>query len=154
MRILLPTDGSNEALAALKYALTFTKDFVTPSSFDLLAVYDPVSPSFLMGEIGVDGLEELIETQSREDLSASLNALRQAGVDYKTHVIRGPIVKTILTHIQSTEPDLVIMGVKGRGMIGDLLVGSVARAVSAESSKPVLLVDPKKLPGRIVCQPR
>lgn len=146
MKVLLPTDGSKEALAALRYALSFTRNFVTPSSFDLLTVYDTINPSLLMGDPGVDGIDEILEKQGHEDQAQSIQLLRNAGVTYQARIVQGPVVKTILDHINKTEPDLVIMGVKGRGVIGDLLMGSIARAVSTASNKPVLLIDPKKLP--------
>ena len=146
MKVLLPTDGSKEALAALRYALSFTSNFVSPSSFDLVTVYDKVSPSLLMSDMNIDCIDDALERQSQADQESSIRHLRDAGVNYHASVLKGPVVRTLLDHIKKTDPDLVIMGVKGRGVLGDLLMGSVARAISAESVKPVLLIDPKKLP--------
>jgi nucleotide-binding universal stress UspA family protein len=145
MRFLLPTDGSAQALAALRYAVEFARNLTAPSEFELLTVYDPLSPFLLMGELGMDDVDALLERRSRDELTPAIDVLRRAGVTYGTTVIKGPVVKSILEYIRTEQPDLVVMGVKGRGIVGDLLMGSVARAVSAESVKPVLLVDPRKL---------
>lgn len=145
MRILLPTDGSDEALSALRYALQFTQRFVSPSQFELLVVHDPDSIALMVESLGVAPVGEVIEERGEHELERSVRILRDAGVTFTSTVLKGPVASTILEHIRVTNPDLVIMGVKGRGVIGDLLVGSVARAVTARSTRPVLLVDPQKL---------
>lgn len=53
----------------------------------------------------------------------------------------------ILTWVNSSRPDLLIMGTHGSSMIGHMLLGSVARRVAQEAVVPLLLVPPRVKPS-------
>lgn len=53
----------------------------------------------------------------------------------------------ILSCAESFAPDLLIMGTHGSGVLGRLLMGSVAQAVAREAAVPLLLVPPKPRAG-------
>jgi nucleotide-binding universal stress UspA family protein len=52
----------------------------------------------------------------------------------------GHVVDEILKVAKKDKYDLIVMGSKGRSLMGDLLVGSVAQRVQHGASAPVLLV--------------
>jgi nucleotide-binding universal stress UspA family protein len=54
----------------------------------------------------------------------------------------------ILSCAHSFGPDLLIIGTHGSGVLGRLLMGSVAQAVAREAALPLLLVPPKRRRGR------
>ena len=66
-------------------------------------------------------------------------ALVPDGVPVSTIVRWGPVVTEILKRIRSGEHDLVVLGSRGLGPAGALLLGSVSRAVLARSPVPVLV---------------
>jgi nucleotide-binding universal stress UspA family protein len=60
-------------------------------------------------------------------------------VPVSTVVRRGPVAKAILNRIETGEHDLVVVGSRGLGPTGSLILGSVSRAVLARSPVPVLV---------------
>jgi nucleotide-binding universal stress UspA family protein len=53
---------------------------------------------------------------------------------------RGQISEEIIALANKDKVDMIVMGVKGRSGILDVLVGSVAQRVSSSAKQPVLLV--------------
>ena len=66
-------------------------------------------------------------------------ALVPEDVPVSTVVRRGPAAEAILERVETGEHDLVVMGSRGLGQAGALLLGSVSRAVLAHSPVPVLI---------------
>ena len=60
-------------------------------------------------------------------------------VPVATVVRRGPAAAAILERVLQGEHDLVVMASRGLGLAGSLLLGSVSRAVLADSPVPVLI---------------
>ena len=60
-------------------------------------------------------------------------------VPVSTVVRRGSIVNEIVKRIEAGEHDLVVVGSRGLGPAGSLLLGSVSRGVLAKSPVPVLV---------------
>jgi nucleotide-binding universal stress UspA family protein len=59
--------------------------------------------------------------------------------------IGSPVVR-ILEYVAAQHPDLIVMGTHGRGLVGHLLLGSVAERVVRASPVPVLTVHGKPAP--------
>ena len=66
-------------------------------------------------------------------------ALVPEGVPVSTVVRRGSAVREILKRVEDGEHDLVVLGSRGLGSAGSLILGSVSRAVVARSPVPVLV---------------
>jgi nucleotide-binding universal stress UspA family protein len=139
--ILVPTDFSEPAEAALEYAKTLAQEF--NSRIHLLHV---VSEPYVYPwgtDLPTIPIADLL-TQSEEAASERLTQLAQmtpalAGrVTVDTEV--GTPVERILDYIGGHEIDLVVIGTHGRGMVGHLLLGSVAERVVRRSPVPVLTV--------------
>jgi nucleotide-binding universal stress UspA family protein len=62
-------------------------------------------------------------------------------VGVSTVVRSGPAAKAILQRAEAGEHDLIVMGSRGLGVAGSLLLGSVSRAVLAHSRVPVLVAQ-------------
>jgi nucleotide-binding universal stress UspA family protein len=68
--------------------------------------------------------------------------LRRHGIELK--FAEGAVVPRLLTFIEDSKPDLVVLGTKSSGWFETLLLGSVARSVRKGSSAPVLIVPAGK----------
>jgi nucleotide-binding universal stress UspA family protein len=55
-------------------------------------------------------------------------------------VVTGHPVDQIIRHIDKLNPDIVVMGSRGHGVLADVTLGSVSRRVLRRSKKPVLIV--------------
>ena len=139
--ILVPTDFSEPADAALQYAHTLAHEF--GSRVHLLHVV-PEPYAYPWGtDISTFPLADLLtqsEAAARERLDQLAGAIGDlpAGIDVNTAV--GAPVERILDYVHEHQIDLIVMGTHGRGMVGHLLLGSVVERVIRRSTVPVLTV--------------
>jgi len=139
--ILVPTDFSEPADAALQYARALAQEF--SSRLHLLHVV-PEPYVYPWGtELSTLPLAELL-TQSEDAAKKRLDQLVRDfdGTAETTEVSTavGPPVDRILAYVTAHEIDLIVMGTHGRGMVGHLLLGSVVERVIRRSAVPVLTV--------------
>jgi nucleotide-binding universal stress UspA family protein len=140
-KILVPTDFSQPADAALTYAKALAEKF--GSRLQLLHVVAMPYAYPLGAEASAFAMEELmteVEASSRktlEELGAKVG-LPADRVSVRTTI--GTPVSEILDTIANDRIDLVVMGTHGRGMVEHLLLGSVAERVVRRSPVPVLTV--------------
>jgi universal stress protein A len=140
-RILVPTDFSEPADAALKYARTLAEEF--GSVLHLLHVV-PEPYVYPWGtEISTMPLVDLLtqsETQASERLKELIDDTGAMKDKVKTATAIGTPVDRILKYIADEQIDMVVMGTHGRGAVGHLLLGSVAERMVRRSPVPVLTV--------------
>ena len=140
-RILVPTDFSDPAASALKWASTLAKEF--DGQLYLLHVV-PEPYAYPWGsELSTIPLTDIL-AQSEE---AAEERLHQLAVETTlppdrviTRAVIGTPVDQILATITEHKIDLVVLGTHGRGMVGHLLLGSVAERLVRRSPVPVLTV--------------
>ncbi|HEX7779745.1 MAG TPA: universal stress protein [Vicinamibacterales bacterium] len=147
--ILVPTDFSDAADAALTYARELAEKFA--ARIELLhVVATPVlypmgadASAVNLGQVIAD-----VETSARQTLEeiAKKLALPPDRVSVRTCV--GTPVTEILETITEDKIDLVVMGTHGHGMVEHLLLGSVAERVVRRSAVPVLTVHGLLSAGR------
>ena len=57
-----------------------------------------------------------------------------------TDYVPGTAVQAIVEKAEALEPDLIVMGTRGRSPLGSLVLGSVANGVLGNCKIPVLLI--------------
>jgi len=57
-----------------------------------------------------------------------------------TRLLKGPAVETLLTHLPSMNPDLIVMGSHGHGALYNLIVGSVTQGIIKHAAWPVMII--------------
>jgi nucleotide-binding universal stress UspA family protein len=140
-RILVPTDFSDAAHAALKLATTFAQEF--GSRLYLLHVV-PEPYAYPMGtELSMLPMTDIlaqVENAAREQLDKLVAAAALPAGRVVTRAVVGTPVDQVLALIADEKIDLVVLGTHGRGLVGHLLLGSVAERVVRRSPVPVLTV--------------
>lgn len=140
-RILVPTDFSEPAEAALRYARALAEEF--GSTLHLMHVV-PEPYIYPWGtEISTMPLVDLLtssETQAAERLKTLAGDTGTLKDRVKTITAIGTPVDKILQQVADDGIDLVVMGTHGRGAVGHLLLGSVAERIVRRSAVPVLTV--------------
>ncbi|UCC75945.1 MAG: universal stress protein [Anaerolineales bacterium] len=135
-KMLLATDGSRDAKVALKYA----RDLALRDDSQVIVVYAfEALPPFL----DPSGRDELVRRQTIEGETVAGEAvqeLQEAGVEVITDIREGPAADVILRVAEARQPDLIVMGSRGRGQVASLLLGNVSHRVLAHSHVPVLIV--------------
>jgi len=134
--ILVPTDFSDCASTALEYAKALAAQF--GSRVHLLHVI--ATPQLVSGPEGVAFVWPTflpdLEKGAHDELERLAKTVTTAGAS--TAVAVGIPVDGILDYVAANDVDLVVMGTHGRGMMGHLLLGSVAERVIRRSPVPVL----------------
>ncbi|MCL5420992.1 MAG: universal stress protein, partial [Nitrospirae bacterium] len=138
--ILCPTDFSDSALVALRYAQEFARCFGSR----LLVIYvDSIGapPYFTTSQI-----EELVKSikQAREAAQRHLAKYvedRLAGAEnIETEIVEGTAVSSILRIAKKRNAGLIVMGAHGMSGFNRLMLGSATKRVLHETDCPVLTV--------------
>ena len=134
-KILLATDGSENAAQALKYA----KYLAQCHNAQVFIVYVfPKVPDFL-GEPGYSNALAKNIARGEETIAGLVHKLQDAGLEVKSEVLEGPPADAILRVADVRQCDLIVMGNRGHGQVSSLLVGSVSHKVIAHAKVPVLI---------------
>ena len=133
-RILLATDGSQDATVAARAAI----DLCEAPGSDLHVVHAWHSvPSTRFHAF----LRAQFEQEARGLLEDQVGRIEGAGITVAgAHLREGALVDSILDLAGELEAGLVVMGSRGRGPVQRLLMGSVSEGVVHGASFPVLMM--------------
>jgi nucleotide-binding universal stress UspA family protein len=145
-RILVPTDGSDVAEAAVDHALDLAEKY--DAEVHALYVVDIDSVNYSLGTEQVDRLkqgrfDEMEEVKERADEATAVVADRGAerDIDVVEHVSGGRPHKVIASYAEDNGVDLIVMGSHGRAGVRRALLGSVTERTLRSTHVPVLVVD-------------
>lgn len=137
--ILVPTDFSGPAREATDYALELVRVF--DASITLFHVIeDPVVYIPALGGYAPQPRE--LEDFSDVALGEWVVATDAPEITIHREWKHGHPVSAILEFATEHGCDLIVMGTHGRGMVGHMLIGSVAERVVRRAGCPVLTVHP------------
>ncbi len=139
-RILVAVDDSASALAAMRWAAMLAQRFDAE-----LTAYHAFRPVFVGAATSVSGLEagkslESDQLRQTEDWFESHVRNANLGTDVSTVVESGDPASAVVAAQRGGNYDLVVLGTRGAGGVGQRLLGSVATAVLRGASCPVLVV--------------
>jgi nucleotide-binding universal stress UspA family protein len=137
MKTLVAVDGSASSLKAVQKAATL---FAQGHVLSLINVQADEHLRSLQGRVGKATVDGFITEQHDNDLKAAKDWLDQNGVRYDVIIAEGALAATIAEHAQDGEFDVVVIGAKGRGGFGDLVMGSVVTRLIAACKVPVVVV--------------
>jgi nucleotide-binding universal stress UspA family protein len=139
--ILVPVDFGEASKAALDVAVDLSKQYRS----DLTLLHTWEVPVYGYGGMEFAAMDMLtpIQAAAREQLDALLAEVKKQRPDAKAVLARGVAWREILTTIEHTKPDLVVMGTHGRRGLGHMILGSVAEKIVRLSPAPVLTVRTK-----------
>jgi nucleotide-binding universal stress UspA family protein len=139
MKILLAIDGSEFTKKMLAYLTTHDELFSAKNSYTLLTV-NPQLPPRARAAVGKEVVDAYHREEAEKVLAPVTKFLLRHNIDAKTMTKVGQAGETISKTADSGKFDLVVMGSHGHGTLGNLVMGSVATQVLANSKVPVLLV--------------
>ena len=141
MKILLPVDGSELSLDAVRYALRMRQDGLQFSAV-LANVQEPASLYELLVAHDPEMIDRVSADAGMDALSTAMGLLDTAGVDYECEVAKGDPAHTLIDVSERFGCDLVVMGARGASAARSALLGSVSNEVLHASAVPVLIVKP------------
>ena len=133
--IVVPTDGSRAAEAALSHALSLVGD--SDATVHLLYVADLGRDS--VSVVGSDVVDALV-SDGEDVVETVAERVRTAGLDVETEVVRANPAVGIVDYAEEIDADLIVMGTHGRRGLSRYLLGSVTERVVRTSSVPVLVL--------------
>ncbi len=145
-RVLIPTDGSEGALAGAYRGIALASR--SGADVHVLSVVDvQVDGPTDFDDVTISALEERADDAVEE--IADLISEHDGSLDVTTTVTRGTPFQTIREYANRREIDVVVMGTKGRTGLDRILLGSVTENVLRTARTPVLAVPPNAENGAI-----
>jgi nucleotide-binding universal stress UspA family protein len=135
--ILVAVDGSRAAAKALEEAVDLARS--ERARLTLISVAELPRWRFSGFPLAVPFPDEGQLVREAESIVQRAEELVPDDVPVSTVVRRGPVAQAILKRIETGEHDLVVLGSRGLGPTGSLILGSVSRAVLGRSPVPVLV---------------
>lgn len=137
-RILVPVDGSDEALRALGHAIRVAR-LIGEAEIHLVNVQPPVSGS--VGTfVGDENIAKFHQEESDSALAAARNLLERERMTAHEAIRIGNTSQSIADYAKDLPCDQIVMGTRGLGRIGSLVLGSVATQVVHLTELPVTLI--------------
>ena len=140
MKILLPVDGSECSMRAVDRLLTHNSWFREMPEIHLLHVQPPIPIGRVQAHIGKDTLHDYYREESQTVLAPVQDRLNAAERFHTTHIHVGQPAEVISKMAEELQCDLVVMGAHGRGVLANIVMGSVATRVLHLTKCPVLIV--------------
>jgi nucleotide-binding universal stress UspA family protein len=139
-KLLVPFDGSDNALRALKHAITL----VQGRDAGAIHVVNVHAPPDLYGEIAMyvppEKMAEVQRQASQARLAVAEKVLQAAGVPHATEILVGNTAQLVAQRADELHCDGIVMGTRGMSALGGLMMGSVATKVVHAAKVPVTLV--------------
>ena len=139
LKLLLPVDGSDVSLEAVRVAIRLAKDGLNTSVvlanvqeaatlYELVVAHDPAV------------IEQVSAAAGAHTLKAAEALLTQAGIAYETEIASGDPAHTIVDILERYGCDMVVMGASGMSPLRGALLGSVSNEVLHSAHVPVMIV--------------
>jgi nucleotide-binding universal stress UspA family protein len=137
--VLVGVDGSDLSLTALDLAADLAG--LLGAALTVAQVVEPVE-AFPLGPETAAAAEHEEEAPARAAaaLEPVVAPVRERGLVVRVRTAEGDPAPTLLAMADEIGADLVVVGTRGRGGPGELLLGSVARAVAGAAACPTLVV--------------
>lgn len=139
MKILLAVDGSAYTKKMLAYLATHAELFSPDNEYTVLTVQLAVPPR-ARAAVGKEVVDNYHKDEAEKILAPVDKFLVRHGITAKSVWKVGHVGETIGKFADDGKFDLLVMGSHGHGTFVNLVLGSVATKVLANSNIPVLLV--------------
>jgi nucleotide-binding universal stress UspA family protein len=140
MKILVPVDGSANALRAVDYVVRNIAELRDTPQLLLLNVQRNVAQGNVKLFIDQGTINDYCREQGMAALQAARTALDAAGLPYQYHISIGSTAEAIVQYAQDQQADQIVMGRKGLGGLQSLLLGTVVKKVLQLADCPVVLI--------------
>jgi nucleotide-binding universal stress UspA family protein len=139
VKILLPVDGSEAALDAVRHALHLAANGLA-ASFVLANVQEPATLYEMITARDPDVLDRVAAEAANDLLAPAEALLSAAGVPWEREIAVGEPGHVLADMIERHEIDAVVMGARGLGAARSAIAGSVSHWLLVHGPVPVTVV--------------
>ena len=140
MKILIPVDGSANALRAVEQVIAHVAELREAPQLLLLNVQWNVATGNVKLFIDQKTIDDYYREQGMAELQSARAALDAAGLPYQYHISVGTPAEAIAQYAGEQGVNQIVMGRQGQGGLQSLLLGSVVHKLLHLVACPVLLV--------------
>ena len=144
MKILLPVDGSELSLEAVRFAIRMVLAGLR-GEVVLANVQEPASLYELLVAHDPEVINRVAEEAGKHTLLSAQELLNAAGIEYECEVSKGDPAHTIVDIAERFACDLIVMGARGNSALRSAMLGSVSNEVLHSSPVPVVIVKPDEV---------
>ncbi len=139
-KVLVPTDFSDSARQALKYGMSFAKEY--GAELVLLHVVENLTVGYASDLFPVPMAEvfQEISGYAKAELAKLGTEARARGLTVEEQVVQGKPSAEIIRYATEHEIDVIVLGTHGKGMLDQALFGSTTERVVRRAPCPVLTV--------------
>jgi len=139
LKILAPIDGSNNSARVIEYLIQFAR-VSKPFEVCLINVRDAVDSPQVHRFWSKEQIRNFQQKEGSLLLEPARQKLAESAIRCSAEVVVGNIAPTIAAQAKAKGCDMIVMGTRGMGTIGSLLMGSVATKVMHLAEMPITLV--------------
>ena len=144
-KILYPTDFSESSLEAMKYAVSFARDYKARLILMHVVNEQIFSEGLNLPRLAApEALEQELVAEAGRQMRTVIPADVRAGVDVEHVILRGMPFLEIIRYAKANEIDLIVIGTHGRSGMEHIIFGSTAEKVVRKAPCPVLSVRPAR----------
>jgi nucleotide-binding universal stress UspA family protein len=140
LKVLVPVDGSDNALRALRHVIATRSRYSDSLDLHVLNVQRPIASGAVRMFISQDTLNDYYREEGEKALESARELTAQSGMACRFHIAVGEEGASIAHYADEHSCDLIVMGTRGMGGLGNLVLGSVATRVIHLAHVPVTLV--------------
>lgn len=131
-KILVPTDFSDNARNALRYAIQLAQLF--NSQIILLHTFSTSSRADMLVS-----MEKIMRKDAENEMELLTKEIPD-DVRWKSEIQQGETIHNIAVYAERNEIDLIVMGTKGASGLEKVFIGSVTGGVMRQTSTPLLAI--------------
>jgi nucleotide-binding universal stress UspA family protein len=141
-KIMVGCDFSSDSTLALRYALSFAQEF--EAELHLVHIIEPTAYQNLSK--AVKDAEKGYQNELKKLIGTKLNNLIPEDARNwcfpKTAILEGRADEKIVEYAKQSNIDLIVLGVRGHGLVETLFLGSTTDRVARQAPCPMLSVSP------------
>ena len=139
-KVLVPVDASESSDRGVDYVIKIVQWLRGAIEVHLLTVHHHIPYGRAVSSVAGDQLQQYYQQEGLAALKSARDRLDAAQIPYTFHIGVGEPAEVIARYAREKECDQIIMGTRGLGSVGGLLLGSVATKVLHLTSVPVTFV--------------
>jgi nucleotide-binding universal stress UspA family protein len=140
MKLLVAIDGSKQSERVVTHLVTHARSYIgSDGELHLLNVQPPLTRN--AGKfVHADTVKQFHRDKGVKALESARTPLRHAGIAHEVHIDVGNPAEVIDRYARELATDIIVMGTRDLGKLGDLVLGSTSERVLRLTTLPVLIV--------------